>query len=106
MARREIRRVFTDVDVLVSPTVPVLPGTIEDARATDARAGLPVEIRNTRLVNVFALPAISIPCGFSRSGLPIGLQVVPGPLAEARALAVAHAYEHATDWHRRMPPLD
>jgi aspartyl-tRNA(Asn)/glutamyl-tRNA(Gln) amidotransferase subunit A len=66
---------------------------------------LPVEIRNTRLMNVFGLPAISIPCAFSRSGLPIGLQVSAAPFAEERALAVAHAYEQATDWHKRAPRL-
>jgi aspartyl-tRNA(Asn)/glutamyl-tRNA(Gln) amidotransferase subunit A len=104
-ARTEIRRVFANFDVLVSPTVPVLPATIEDGRAADARPGLPVEIRNTRLMNVFGLPAISIPCAFSRSGLPIGLQLSAAPFAEERALAVAHAYEQGTDWHKRIPQL-
>ena len=60
---------------------------------------------NTRPFNGYGLPAISIPCGFSKEGLPIGLQIV-GPLfSEARVLALAHAYQQATDWHKKRPGL-
>jgi aspartyl-tRNA(Asn)/glutamyl-tRNA(Gln) amidotransferase subunit A len=51
------------------------------------------------------VPALSVPCGFTASGLPIGLQVIGRPFDEATILRVAHAYEQATDWHRRRPPL-
>jgi aspartyl-tRNA(Asn)/glutamyl-tRNA(Gln) amidotransferase subunit A len=50
------------------------------------------------------LPALSLPCGFSNDGLPIGLQIVGRPFDEATVLRVGHAYEQATEWHRRRPP--
>ena len=65
----------------------------------------PSLIRNTLPFNVFGIPAISVPCGFTRLGLPIGLQIIGPRLGEARVLALADAYEQATDWHRREPPL-
>jgi len=51
------------------------------------------------------LPAISVPCGFTASGLPIGLQIGGAPFAESTVLALAHAYEQATEWHKRRPTL-
>jgi aspartyl-tRNA(Asn)/glutamyl-tRNA(Gln) amidotransferase subunit A len=51
------------------------------------------------------LPAISIPCGFSKSGLPIGLMIVGPRFSEGKVLALANAYEQATEWHKRKPPL-
>jgi aspartyl-tRNA(Asn)/glutamyl-tRNA(Gln) amidotransferase subunit A len=57
-------------------------------------------------VNLAGLPGISIPCGFTRAGLPIGLQVIGRPFQEADLLAVAHAYERDHDWHARHPELE
>lgn len=69
-----------------------------------SRASLDAE-ENTRPFNGYGLPVISIPCGLSKDGLPIGLQIA-GPLfAEASVLALAHAYQRETDWHTRRPPL-
>jgi aspartyl-tRNA(Asn)/glutamyl-tRNA(Gln) amidotransferase subunit A len=51
------------------------------------------------------LPAVSLPCGFSKSGLPIGLMIVGPTFSEGKVLAVANAYEKATQWHLRKPPL-
>ena len=51
------------------------------------------------------LPGISIPCGFTRGGLPIGLQIIGPPYEEAGLLAIAHAYEQGHDWHTRHPKL-
>jgi aspartyl-tRNA(Asn)/glutamyl-tRNA(Gln) amidotransferase subunit A len=62
-------------------------------------------VRNTFAFNIFGIPTISVPCGFSRSGLPIGLQISGPPFGEVSALALAHAYEQATEWHDRQPPL-
>ena len=62
-------------------------------------------LRNTRPFSVFGLPTISIPCGFSRSGLPIGLQISGAPGAEAVVLAMAKAYEAQTEWHTRRPGI-
>jgi aspartyl-tRNA(Asn)/glutamyl-tRNA(Gln) amidotransferase subunit A len=62
-------------------------------------------IRNTVPFNALGIPTISIPCGFSRAGLPIGLQISGPRLGETRVLALAHAYEQATEWHRRLPSI-
>jgi aspartyl-tRNA(Asn)/glutamyl-tRNA(Gln) amidotransferase subunit A len=59
--------------------------------------------RLTYPFNLTGLPAISLPCGFDRHGLPIGLQIVAKPLDEALALHVAHAYEQRHDWWTRRP---
>ncbi len=58
----------------------------------------------TRWVNYLGVPALVVPCGFDSRGLPIGLQLVARPFAEARLLAAGHGFQQATDWHRRMPP--
>ena len=60
---------------------------------------------NTRSLDDYGLPTITVPCGFSKSGLPIGLQISGPNLAEVNVLALAHAYQQATDWHKRKPPL-
>lgn len=102
LLRREIRTVFTSVDLLVTPTMAGPPSAIEPIAAGAALdTG---RIRNTSPFNVMGLPAISVPCGFTRAGLPIGLQIVGAPFAESTVLALAHAYEQATDWHTRRPP--
>jgi aspartyl-tRNA(Asn)/glutamyl-tRNA(Gln) amidotransferase subunit A len=98
--RRVIRNTFSNVDLLVTPTTAVLPPTIEDA----VRLGIEVElIRNTSPFNVYGLPTISIPCGFTSSGLPFGMQITGPPFGEAKVLSLAHAYERATNWHKPRP---
>jgi aspartyl-tRNA(Asn)/glutamyl-tRNA(Gln) amidotransferase subunit A len=97
--RKEIANVFDDVDLLVLPTKRLLPGMInEEVQNTNT-------IRNTLPFNLYGTPAISVPCGFSREGWPIGLQISGPALGEVNVLALAHAYEQATEWHRRRPPL-
>ena len=56
-------------------------------------------------VNLAGLPALSLPCGFTRSNLPIGVQIIGQPFQEANLLAIAHAYERDHEWNRRRPPL-
>jgi aspartyl-tRNA(Asn)/glutamyl-tRNA(Gln) amidotransferase subunit A len=111
---RLIRRTVNDdvfvkqnVDLLVTPTIRHLPWTIEDelSRAANVRARHP-EPGNTRSLDDYGLPTITVPCGFSKAGQPVGLQISGPNLAEGNVLALAHAYQQATDWHKRRPPLD
>jgi aspartyl-tRNA(Asn)/glutamyl-tRNA(Gln) amidotransferase subunit A len=99
--RRDIRRVFEQVDVLVLPTMrepaPLLSETIAETHRRPPS--------NTSAFNHFGTPSITVPCGFSKDGLPIGMQVVAAPFREELAARVAHAYQQATDWHRRRPPV-
>ncbi len=104
--RRTIGRVFETVDVLVSPTTAVQPLAISEL-ATDVNTSIEIanrSIRNTSPFNVYGVPVVSVPCGFTRSGLPIGLQIAGPSGGEAVVLRLAHAYEQATDWHKRRPP--
>ena len=104
-ARREISATFADLDVLVTPTTPAVAPTIAELRQNPDQLR-PKEIlllRNTRPINIWGLPAISVPCGFTEAGLPIGLQIVGRHWGEAEVLQVAHAYEQATAWHKRKP---
>jgi aspartyl-tRNA(Asn)/glutamyl-tRNA(Gln) amidotransferase subunit A len=104
--RREIVGVFENVDVLVTPTTPVVAPTI--ARLLQDRDQLRarelVLLRNTRPFNIWGLPAVSVPCGFTAAGLPMGLQISGPHWQEGRVLQLAYAYERATAWHLRQPP--
>jgi aspartyl-tRNA(Asn)/glutamyl-tRNA(Gln) amidotransferase subunit A len=103
--RRSAPRMFDTVDVLITPTTPVPPFTISEllADGDHLRAKEIITLRNTRPFNMLGLPTISVPSGFTRAGLPIGLQITGGPGEEATVLRLAHAYERATDWHLRRP---
>lgn len=101
--RRTVSAIFAEVDVLVTPTTPIAAPAIadlnsgpEELRPTELRL-----LRNTRPFNVWGLPAISIPCGFTQSGLPIGLQIAGPHWREDLVLRLAHAYEQTTAWHKR-----
>jgi aspartyl-tRNA(Asn)/glutamyl-tRNA(Gln) amidotransferase subunit A len=97
-ARRNIRRIFADVDVLVTPTMPIPAPAIADLKA-NPDALRPAELkllRNTRPFDVWGLPAISVPCGFTRGRLPIGLQIAGPHWREDLVLRVANVYEQAT----------
>ncbi|MGA7239599.1 MAG: amidase family protein, partial [Bryobacteraceae bacterium] len=60
---------------------------------------------NTRAFNAYGLPTITIPCGFAKDGMPIGLQIAGAQWAEINVLALAHAYQEATEWHKKRPTL-
>jgi len=102
--RRNMRQVFAGVDLLVTPTMPIPAPAIAELKA-NPDALRPAELkllRNTRPFNVWGLPAISVPCGFTQGGLPIGLQIAGPHWREDRVLCLAHAYEQATAWHKRQ----
>jgi len=98
---RETANVLRDVDVLVTPTTlkPATPFTL----AQDPEFGFPKS--NMPPFNVTGLPTLALPCGFSSSGLPLSLQLSGRPFEEGTVLRVGHAYEQATAWHTRRPPL-
>ena len=106
-ARKQIASVFNDVDLLITPTTPTLAPVISELKANPdlLRPRELVLLRNTRPMNVWGLPAISVPCGFTQSGLPIGLQIIGPHGGESEVLQLAHAYEQATAWHQHLPNL-
>ncbi len=104
-SRHAIQEIFDEVDVLLTPTVPIPPSLITDLREHPDRLR-PQELlmlRNTRPFNVWGIPAISVPCGFTKAGMPIGLQLAAAPWYGIALLQAAHAYEQATEWHKKMP---
>jgi len=114
LARREIAKSFVSVDLLIMPTTggtatPIprqqVPPAAGAAPAGGGGGGGAPGFRNTSYFSVYGLPAISIPCGFTSTGLPIGLQIAGAPFAELNVLALAHGYEQATEWHKKRPKL-
>jgi aspartyl-tRNA(Asn)/glutamyl-tRNA(Gln) amidotransferase subunit A len=98
LERRRAHESFADLDLLVTPTMPMPAPAIANLK-TNPDALRPAELallRNTRPFNVLGLPAISVPCGFTKSGLPIGLQIAGPHWREDLVLRLAHAYEQAT----------
>lgn len=100
--RLQMETMFDGIDALLSPTTIVTAGPIDFWRTE--LAGLTL-IQNTLPFNLAGFPTLSVPCGFSIKGLPIGLQIAGPPFAEASVLRVGAAYEAATVWHTRRPPL-
>lgn len=99
---------FNKVDLLAGPTVPITAFTIgtEEIQIGNAHLGVIQALTQyTRPFNLNGFPAITVPCGLSKNGLPIGFQLAGKPFDEATVLRVAFAYEQATEWHRRRPPI-
>lgn len=101
--RRTIDTAFTDFDVVVMPTIKSLPPTIDVALRAESNGDTLFSIDNTLAFNVLGLPAISVPCGFSSAGLPIGLMICGPGFSEGRLLALAAAYQQSTRWFERLP---
>jgi len=108
-ARREAELIFDSVDVVLTPTCLVGAPKIADLdamTATDLRAyEVQKLLRNTAPFSLLFWPSVSVPCGFTAEGLPVGLQISARPGADELALRVALAYQRVTDWHSRMPAL-
>jgi aspartyl-tRNA(Asn)/glutamyl-tRNA(Gln) amidotransferase subunit A len=107
--RGEFSRVFQKVDVIVTPQLPITApklnqGSVSWGKITEA---VPSALtRFTRIYNLVGIPSLSIPCGFSKAGLPIGLQIAGKPFDEATVLKMGHAYESNTPWKDRHPSFD
>ena len=104
-----VNTVLQRVDVLAAPTTPTPAWPFDAADATLNGVVEPYRTLGLRLTVPFTAlggPALSVPCGFSAAGLPIGLQLAGRRFDEAAVLRVGHAYERSTDWHRRRPPLE
>jgi aspartyl-tRNA(Asn)/glutamyl-tRNA(Gln) amidotransferase subunit A len=104
LIRRDFERAFAEVDVILAPTAPT--PAFKLGEKTEDPLAMYLNDVFTIPQPLAGVPAISVPCGFSADGLPIGLQVIGKPFAEPTILRVAAAYEGVTDWHRRKPPLD
>ena len=105
---RKMREALGRVDLLATPATSIVAPLHTDEQVTvggqetTAREAL---LRQTRIFNLTGLPAITLPCGFSAGGLPIGLQLAGKPFDDATVLRAARAYQQATDWHLRRPPI-
>lgn len=108
LQRRQILQLFERVDLILTPTTPLLAPTFDELQAApdQLRNKEMIMLRNTRPFNVYGLPSISLNCGFSKSGLPIGLQLIGAPGAEGSVLALACTYQKHTDWHKQKPPFN
>jgi aspartyl-tRNA(Asn)/glutamyl-tRNA(Gln) amidotransferase subunit A len=108
LVRREVDEALARHDVLLAPATPVTAPAVDERQTTlgdgpsDVRSAL---IRLTRPFNFSGHPACSVPCGFTGSGLPIGMQIVGRPFDEATVLRAADAYQRVSDWHTRRPVL-
>ena len=102
LIRQEFDQSFERFDALVTPTSPTVPFKIGEK--VDDPLQMYLSDVCTLPINIAGLPAISIPAGFA-DGLPIGLQIISKPFNEETILKIAYAYQQATDWHKRKPPI-
>jgi aspartyl-tRNA(Asn)/glutamyl-tRNA(Gln) amidotransferase subunit A len=98
---------LVDVDALIVPTtaIPALPTAEVDADIETYSARNLSYLRNTAIGNVLNMCGLSLPCGFTKQGLPIGLMIYAKPFQENIALRAGYAFQESTDWHRRRPDL-
>jgi len=100
--KKRLEQFFEMYDFLILPTTPIAAPTIEGHDAVEQAARL---TRFTAPFNLSGLPALSLPCGFTREGLPIGLQIVSRAWGESKVLNLGHAFEQETEWHKKAPIL-
>lgn len=103
LIKRDFEEAFREADVIVTPTSPTAAFRVGEKTADPLQMYLSDIF--TISVNLAGLPAISVPCGFTPEGLPVGLQIIGRHFDEQTVLMAAHAYEQSTDWHKRRPPL-
>lgn len=100
--RKRFEHFFEEYDFLVTPTTPIAAPTVEGHDAVEQAARL---TRFTAPFNLAGLPALSLPCGFTKTRLPVGLQIVSRAWGEFKLLNLGHAFEQTTEWHRKRPNL-
>ncbi len=103
LIKQDFDRVFGDFDCIVTPTSPT-PAFKMGEKSKDPLKMYLSDIY-TISANLAGIPAISIPCGFTKQGLPVGLQILAKPFAEEMLFRLAHAYEQGTEWHKMKPKL-
>ena len=115
LVHESIRQVFDGrcLDALVTPTTPLTTMPVEDVLADSgdrSKAPLFEFLHHAFVANVVGMPALTVPCGFSRSGLPIGMQFLGRPFDERTLFQLGYAYQAATNWHETasevLAPLD
>ena len=105
---RQVADAMTRFDLLLAPTAPVTAPRIDETTVEIGGVDMPVLAllpRLTRAFNICGVPVVSVPCGFSEAGMPIGVQLAGRPFEEATVLRAAHAYEQAAGWHGKRPPI-
>jgi aspartyl-tRNA(Asn)/glutamyl-tRNA(Gln) amidotransferase subunit A len=100
--RKRFEQFFESCDLLITPTTPIPAPTIEGHDAVEQAGRL---TRFTAPFNLAGLPALSLPCGFTKEGLPIGLQIISRAWADAKVLNAGYAFEQATEWHKNFPKV-
>jgi aspartyl-tRNA(Asn)/glutamyl-tRNA(Gln) amidotransferase subunit A len=103
LIKQDFDRAFKEFDCIVTPTAPTTAFKIGEK--TEDPLQMYLSDIYTISVNLAGIPGISLPCGFTKNGLPVGLQILAKPFAEEMLLRVAHAYEQATPWHKMKPKL-
>ena len=108
--KRSVARLFREqrLDALIAPTLPATAVLAERSAIVHDDGEEPVASGYTRLTmpfNATGQPVLSVPCGFDRTGLPIGVQIAGRPFAEAQLCRIGHAFERAAGWYERRPPL-
>ena len=99
---------FADCNVLLTPTMPVTAPRLDEVDVSDGKGMTDLVLkvsRNTRPISYLGLPALSVPCGFNEAGLPMAMQLIGRPFAEAQLCQLGHAYQKVTDWHTHIPTL-
>jgi len=100
--KKRCEHFFESYDFLITPTTPIAAPTIEGHDAVEQAGRL---TRFTAPFNLAGLPALSLPCGFTKEGLPIGLQIVSRAWGDSKVLNVGYAFEQATEWHQQFPKV-
>jgi len=105
--QRDAAAAMADIDVLLVPTTPFVAPAVDDCddQGPEYWRINGMCLRNTAAANLLGLCAISLPCGFTEDGLPIGLMLIGRPHEEEQLLRLARAYEAASDWHLARPDL-